>query len=106
MEGNKKYRKWLEKVAEYKCTMEMPPEKCVSGELWLWKNKYKKEHNRAPTREEKATRQQALLAQLPENNKLQEQIFCKVTFKAKTVDELKEGLKGLTKEQLLSEVHI
>ncbi len=41
-EGNKKYRKWLDKVAEYKRTIEMPPEKLVYGELWLWESRYKK----------------------------------------------------------------
>jgi len=103
VEGNERYRKWLDRVEEYKYHLETPPEKLVYGDLWLWENRHKKEQGQPPTQEEKAAKEQELIEQLPEKDELQKQIFSKVMFKAKTVNELEGELKNLTKEQILSE---
>jgi len=62
--------------------------------LILWEKKYREENKRQPTQEEKATKQKELIDRLPSNEQLQKQIFGKVIFKARTVDELDGEFKG------------
>ena len=69
------------KIEDYQTWLNQTPEEKVKGEIWFWEHQYKKDHNgQAPTLEEKQSKQQELIQQIPTEEQKQVELFGK-TFK-------------------------
>ena len=62
-------------IDHYRDQTETQPKTLVYGEMLIWESRYKREHNKPPTTEEREVKQKELIKQLPTKEELQHQLF-------------------------------
>ena len=70
----RKRQQWQSFQDEIKNQLKTPPETLVYGSVLLWSKDFEKEHDRPPTPDEKADKQQELIEALPTKDELQQQL--------------------------------